>query len=1159
MSASGHVTITRKPSRRSISRQRVRRAQRVSGVLAADSGVGCRFDLLVGAQLPKGPAMRNHGLLRSSVRSVLGAVPVSDIQSRLALVGLSLLVLGVLFPTGAARAKSSVEISAQAGSSGSTASISVDIDEPTKPGPDGETGVPTGPIPGLPQGALQDTVWIADWSFNGGSCVSTGWTHYDNRILNDSSNYWSVNSNFSGTGGIVNNAAVLAKHDLSWVRDGYGNNWDYSIILKYQGNSSLSFDTLSDSEPGADFVTVEADSAGASESLVNYAANPGAAPEQFRTVLLMVDGLQNASTGPIALPDFGVPATLHEVYIRFHSDAENSDEDGSYGTAWNAGLVVDNIAVSGSLTYSENFESSLNANISLTNTAPAIPFGEWARLYQHITDNDKCTENTTCAWLFSDPSRFAFFPNMAFGPGGAVLRNWLDNVLVSPWVSLASTPSATSTILTYRTFPGNRFALGKIVLGWQVRSKIRLDNTDTSTIGDSIDAVTAWQHTSRFSTLTRFSWVTALADISGQFPGGASEVQIRFRIGDWQYLAGDEPPVTLNTGPGPYLDRVRIGRQVLTGPVMDIGTDSRSQAQDAFATVQNAISPGEHFSPATDVFGTCAFSPGAELGINASSPNLITGDSIVMRAVDVRGAGGITAVRWYGAITTGPHAGKAPAPYTVGGNGFFEVTPDSSRNASGSVVSNQWAVDLDDTYFRGGDQLLHFWTAVDASGGRSSSPRGFTSANFPPASVAAAELTTGGLYEVSYLPAINWSPTYLARIAADAHGDLDPTPTEIASSSQHNCVLYYNQMAFRRRSGDAHRTSFMYTLDRLGYRGHYDVYDVQGFGNTNNQLAGRANVSQASGYALIIEDDGRLTDFVVPDGLDLDGEKIDQAQWYRDWLSQGLTGAAGIANLWLVGENAAYEKRGNPLFSTDMGLASIQDDQGLAANPSVHGISSFTFTNGNIGSFIGDIFTLAGGCPALRAYDGAASTGTAVITHRYVFGATTGLGAVIMNKNNTLKWNTVWMGFPWFDIRDAFNANPVSATGAPDVRFAKKILDAVLPIGCVQALNPTDAGDPEAETVPGVSALYANVPNPFNPTTRIDFDLARDGHVRLRVFDVAGRLVRTLVDEDMHQGFRQSVTWNGLDENGLRVSSGVYLYRLEAGDFMATRKLVVLK
>ncbi len=117
-----------------------------------------------------------------------------------------------------------------------------------------------------------------------------------------------------------------------------------------------------------------------------------------------------------------------------------------------------------------------------------------------------------------------------------------------------------------------------------------------------------------------------------------------------------------------------------------------------------------------------------------------------------------------------------------------------------------------------------------------------------------------------------------------------------------------------------------------------------------------------------------------------------------------------------------------------------------------------------------------------------------------------------------------------------------------------KIFQNVLPAGCQRLVDPT----PVLHDLPKYSRLYQNVPNPFNPTTTIQFDLARDGEVTLRIFDVAGHQVRTLVHGKL-SGNRHQVTWNGLDDTGRRVSSGVYLYRLTAGDFAATRRLVVLK
>lgn len=73
--------------------------------------------------------------------------------------------------------------------------------------------------------------------------------------------------------------------------------------------------------------------------------------------------------------------------------------------------------------------------------------------------------------------------------------------------------------------------------------------------------------------------------------------------------------------------------------------------------------------------------------------------------------------------------------------------------------------------------------------------------------------------------------------------------------------------------------------------------------------------------------------------------------------------------------------------------------------------------------------------------------------------------------------------------------------------------------------------------------LHQNAPNPFNPRTTIKFDLSESGPVHLSVFDVAGRLVRTLVDESMPQGSHEAV-WDGRDATGQEVGSGSYLARL---------------
>ncbi|MEE9269069.1 MAG: right-handed parallel beta-helix repeat-containing protein [Candidatus Krumholzibacteria bacterium] len=107
-------------------------------------------------------------------------------------------------------------------------------------------------------------------------------------------------------------------------------------------------------------------------------------------------------------------------------------------------------------------------------------------------------------------------------------------------------------------------------------------------------------------------------------------------------------------------------------------------------------------------------------------------------------------------------------------------------------------------------------------------------------------------------------------------------------------------------------------------------------------------------------------------------------------------------------------------------------------------------------------------------------------------------------------------------------------------------------VGCFVVVGIDDL------TPPVSYSLHQNYPNPFNPTTTIAFESARSGMVTLRVFDSAGKLVRTLVDGHRPAG-RGLETWDGTNNSGNRVSSGVYFYQLKAPGYRQTRKMVFLK
>ncbi len=122
-----------------------------------------------------------------------------------------------------------------------------------------------------------------------------------------------------------------------------------------------------------------------------------------------------------------------------------------------------------------------------------------------------------------------------------------------------------------------------------------------------------------------------------------------------------------------------------------------------------------------------------------------------------------------------------------------------------------------------------------------------------------------------------------------------------------------------------------------------------------------------------------------------------------------------------------------------------------------------------------------------------------------------------------------------------------------------------------------DPGDPTAVTHPGdpndhppiVSVeeelpvsnkfiLFNNYPNPFNPSTKISFNVPVNSKVKLAIYNIKGELVNILADREYAPG-KYEAFWSGRDDSGRKVSSGIYLYRLTAGNFVQTKRMILLK
>ncbi|MFQ5640078.1 MAG: DNRLRE domain-containing protein, partial [bacterium] len=127
-------------------------------------------------------------------------------------------------------------------------------------------------------------------------------------------------------------------------------------------------------------------------------------------------------------------------------------------------------------------------------------------------------------------------------------------------------------------------------------------------------------------------------------------------------------------------------------------------------------------------------------------------------------------------------------------------------------------------------------------------------------------------------------------------------------------------------------------------------------------------------------------------------------------------------------------------------------------------------------------------------------------------------------------------------------------------RRPKLTITAIVPSDGLAKSNLNDHGSVlrQDAPVPAIFGLSQNFPNPFNPETRIEFQLPNHSHVTIKIFNTLGQEIRTLVDAPYSSGYH-SVRWDGTDRSGNQVASGVYIYKMTADDFHAVKKMSLLR
>ncbi|MBM4116477.1 T9SS type A sorting domain-containing protein [bacterium] len=838
-----------------------------------------------------------------------------------------------------------------------------------------------------------------------------------------------------------------------------------------------------------------------------------------------VELLSNAVSGEQIVTHYGPIAfgNIDKLIFAFVSDGGWSDEDGSFITDIGA-VWIDNIEIdyTGATDVAWNFESGNEADFPALDATFPAGAGAYGALYANLFSEDICITNSTYAWAFFDLNTTNPeypIPVTPYGPP------YFENGIQSPMLEKAhmlgdpvgmsfndahgSNSQFVFSILVYWDMPLNTLVF--------LQSDVAARTVEVPCLGQWANnnivyyggGITAWLTHTRDYTLQ----LATSAGAGNTIDGAVLRLKTLDMCPFWCNVYGDGTGHT----PAPYMD-VISARLINTSSIAwDI--DVFHRFQDNFPEVGGTV----RIDSAIDVQPV-------------SGTTLVIGDSTKIK-LNMDGNGGIKqdltsvpgetrpSLYMHFRVAAGPHAGSTSALMSdpdatdgiysprigttvVNGETWNVAVADTARY-QGTISPGSYAFDLAEDYFVAGDviQLYYKGTAVD---------------NTMQTRPAWAESSNPDLR--SY---------YIVRCLPTAGATMLLCDDDFGNQPWWDEAFLYN-----------------------GYAG-YDVYATQApSSGLHNGLGGRAEVGDIDQYDVIVWDSGDLPSYTIqnalPDDLTFDDVLLD------DWLRNSAKNTC----LWVMGNEVANDLDNEASFlNINLGATHILDGShyndvtGILV-PQVKSVHPALLIGGQQPTFRVDA-----GCPFVRnldlvekndamAVDAMAwSVVTGAPTSRAGIYNTDPDGNGLITSPGGYTNRTLFNPFGYYEVWD-------EGFGIPQgYDYARRMVGDVLTNLCGFEANstPNNAGE-----VPASFALKGNFPNPFNPKTTIRFALAASEHVHLNVYDLGGRLVKTLVDEPMTAA-NHEVVWDGTDSGGAKVASGVYFYKLVAGDFNATEKMVMLK
>jgi hypothetical protein len=910
---------------------------------------------------------------------------------------------------------------------------------------------------------------------------------------------------------------------------GYGNCWDQTLTstpIPARGKITWSFLLRIECEKEFDFVKIEYDKG--NKNWVELAKWTG---------------------GPkIADSTVQIPLLTANTKLRFHfiSNRSNSDEDSfsKWATKLYGACVVDNVNVQDNGTFS-NFQDFESADRKAKIIGPGVgsPLswvvgtidtpGAHAGLENNLQDKDPCGDNFSKQVVFfiGSPYPSSSYPGLYDTPfctgDGGITAPCQDEIIISPVIDMTKYSTVPNSVQNATIPTGDLPLLGGAHLRFAVYRDLPLSNLVFYQwhVRKVVDGYPGpWMDEDLLYYGPDQDYFFATEDVS-RFIGGNAPVQIALGVVDmcneWYLVYGNCAAHT----PSPWFDNLRLYRFKTAGPQW--GYRDIDLFQDNFPTEE------------TPPWGCVRADAANDLKANDIA-GIDPGDSIVVECASPLGGGIDTMPNGSPAVymhvkTYWIGAGAPPATSPCGQNlgavvhgiqlqgtyglwlstdaGGWDVLRMDIVDKGPGIAAGKFMIDLNDSLFVPGYETDYYFTATDIAGVETALPRWARSC--------------GPYFEWTCLPTGNSTDLFVDDFTS-------------RGSWNGSVEDYWNQV-------------FKAVLPANAQPDRYDVNAPSS--GVSNGLGSRANAGLLCyQYYKIIWDSGDLAFITLSDGT-TNSDKSNDCQVLIDWMSL----AEHVCGLWVCGDNIAYDL--NKLASTpaltlmstwcgvDYIATSYFDETGGRTGGGT--VTPLVTGDADAGIFVHlgvpDKWFAYGGCFVINQFDVLDKTANGkyaafypvkLAVNRYAAIASTTLNPSGFNVN------AMWFGFSYQYVRD-------DVIQTPEDRFeiARDVFSWMQ--------NCTNEDITLAET-PKFTKLAQNFPNPFNPSTTIKFELKEKGLVTLKVYSVAGQLVRTLVD-GMRDASSYTVAWDGRNNIGSEVASGIYFYKMETKGFSATKKLVLLR